>query len=106
MSAYLRRVHSQGGFGVVERKGEAQAGAIFLKIDNLSQGTTQLFMPASQSELSESQGRQFTPVVKLLRAEELQLRFTRELKRDNDLWILAIESQTGQNFLRDDEIIL
>jgi hypothetical protein len=106
VSAYLKRVHVQGGFAVVARKGEAQAGAIFLKVENLRTGQLQLFTPASQSEINTPYARYFTCVVTDISAQNLTERLAREVKRDSDLWIIAVESQAGAHFLLPEEIIL
>ena len=52
VSAYIRRCHLEGAFAVVRRRGAAEAGAIFVKLDRLD-GTAALFAPAPQSLVDE-----------------------------------------------------
>ncbi len=101
VSAYLRRCASEGAFAVLRRRGAAEAGAIFVRVDG--QGSVcQLYGPAPQSELrNDGVDRQWTrlheaPSVSGLEAEE---RLKRELKFDPDIWIVEVENSRGEHFL-------
>src|SRR5579863_4431246 len=51
VSAYLRRCAVEGAVATLRRRGAAEAGAIFVKIDRLDRSAA-LFAPAPQSELA------------------------------------------------------
>ncbi len=56
VAAYLRRVALEGAYAMLRRRGAAEAGAIFVKIDRLD-GRAALFEPAPQSECRRSRRR-------------------------------------------------
>src|SRR4051812_48583448 len=62
VSAYLRRCGVEGVEAVLRKRGAAEAGAIFVKVDHLD-GTASLFGPAPQSFLDDSGERMFAPVM-------------------------------------------
>lgn len=100
VSAYLRRCALEGAFAVLRRRGAAEAGAIFVKIDRLD-GTAALFGPAPQSELKDGEDRMFA---KLHREEwidtsEAERRLATEIRFDPDLWIVEAEDRQGRCFL-------
>ena len=101
VSAYIRRCAGEGAFAVLRRRGAAEAGAIFVKID-LPDGACQLFGPAPQSELRDDGiDRQWTRLhqqesIDTAAAEE---RLRRELSFDPDLWIVEVEQSGGRSFL-------
>jgi hypothetical protein len=101
VAAYLRRCVVEGAFAVLRRRGAAEAGTVFVKIDPLD-GTARLFGPAPQS-LAGGQpyerlfsavdlGAEPTPL-----AAEAKLR--REIAFDSDLWIVEVEDRKGRHFL-------
>ncbi len=100
VSAYLRRCEVEGAVAVLRRRGAAEAGAIFIKVDLLD-GTAFLFGPAPQSELKDGEDRLFGVLHKdskitPLEAEE---RLKREISFDPDLWIVEVEDRQGRSFL-------
>ena len=58
VSAYLRRCALEGAVAVLRRRGAAEAGAIFVKVDRLD-GAAALYGPAPQSEAHENGERLF-----------------------------------------------
>jgi hypothetical protein len=100
VSAYLRRCAVEGAFAVLRRRGAAEAGAIFIKIDLLD-GTALLFGPAPQSELKEGEDRIFSALHKDARIEpgEAEKRLAHEISFDPDLWIVEVEDRQGRSFL-------
>lgn len=100
VSAYLRRCAHEGAVAVLRRRGAAEAGAIFVKVDRLD-GAAALFGPAPQSEMREAGNRLFTR----LHAEpwidpaEAEAKLARQAKFDPDLWILETEDRQGRSFL-------
>ncbi len=101
VAALIRQVEIQGAFAMLRRRGAAEAGAIFVKIDRLD-GNAALYGPAPQSEdLPEGVARLF---VRLHSEEwrqplELEERLQREMSFDPDLWIVEIEDRKGRTFL-------
>jgi hypothetical protein len=104
VAALIRRAAGEGAFAVLRRRGAAEAGAIFVKIDCLD-GRTALFGPAPQTELAESVergvDRVFTRVHRddWIEPEQAERRLKRELDFDPDLWIVEIEDREGRAFL-------
>ena len=102
VSAYLRRLSCDGIPGVVLRRGNAEAGAIFIRVDRLD-GTCDLYGPAPQTAFSGSTsgGRLFVRfgAPKALPDREVEQRLSREVAFDPDLWIIAIESRDGRHGL-------
>lgn len=99
VAAYLRRCATAGVTAVLRRRGAAEAGAIFVKVDRLD-GSAALYGPAPQSE-AQPYGRRFDRVhapdwIEAARAEE---RLRREIAFDVDLWIIEVEDRLGRNFL-------
>lgn len=88
VSALLRRVQGEGGFGAVVRRGNAQAGAIFLIIRSRD-GTVRLLTPAPQS-MNETSDRRF--VERAVSGEdEVSTMLQSEQRFDSDLWIVECE---------------
>ena len=101
VSAYLRRCAVEGAFAVLRRRGAAEAGAIFVKVD-LRDGQCMLFGPAPQSETgADGRDRLWQPMhesetLDTIAAEE---RLRREINFDPDLWIVEVENSGGKHFL-------
>ncbi|ENN86199.1 hypothetical protein RHSP_33907 [Rhizobium freirei PRF 81] len=93
VSAMTRRLFARGDFAAVERKGEEQAGAIFIR-QRFRDGLETLYAPAPQSlfDGKEGGGRLFE--IRIDRKEPAEIRETldRELKFDPDLWIVELEA--------------
>jgi hypothetical protein len=103
VAAYLRRCNVEGVFAAVRRHGAEEAGAIFVKINRLD-GTCALYGPAPQSAFDEAQpaDRLFVVLVGRDRpaAEaDIEVRLTKEIRFDPDLWIIEVEDRAGRNFL-------
>jgi hypothetical protein len=95
VAAYLRRCGVEGVSAALRRRGAAEAGAIFVKVDHLN-GHATLYEPAPQSVTADAEPgveRLFArahkePSIDSNKAEE---RLKRELAFDPDLWIVEIE---------------
>lgn len=100
VSAYIRRCEVEGAFAVLRRRGAAEAGAIFIKLDCLD-GRAALFGPAPQSEAREGVDRTFARTHKeeWLEPAEIEARLAREIRFDPDLWIVEVEDRAGRSFL-------
>jgi hypothetical protein len=90
----------EGAYAALRRRGAAEAGAIFVKIDRLD-GSAALLGPAPQSEMPVGVDRLFT---RLHREEwiapaDIEERVIREIKFDPDLWFVEVEDREGRSFL-------
>lgn len=102
VSAYLRRLSGEGQFGAVVKKGAEEAGAIFVKVNRLD-GTAELYGPAPQTSFDEDHptDRRWRALVPAPGAPEADVdaRLERERRFDSDLWIVEIETRTGEHHL-------
>jgi hypothetical protein len=104
VAALIRQVANAGCFAVLRRRGAAEAGAIFVKVDRLD-GRAALFGPAAQTELAESVERGIDRVFTRLHREEwvdpdeAERRLKRQIDFDPDLWIVEIEDRQGRAFI-------
>ena len=98
-SAFLRRCAVEGVDAVLRRRGAAEAGAIFVKVDHLN-GTASLFAPAPQSLVSaDGQDRLFAPVLSAVPPSDVEERMKREMRFDPDLWLLEVDTADGRHLL-------
>jgi hypothetical protein len=107
VSAYLRRVNSAFVHAALVRRGDADAGAIYIKVAALD-GTAQVFAPLS-AELAEmtpseslivEEGRAWQPVYKAQAGEaEADAYLAKQASRDPDMWVLEVEAGEDQHFL-------
>jgi hypothetical protein len=104
VSAYLRRLNSSFISAALVRRGDSDAGAIYIKIARLD-GTCQIYAPLS-AHLAEAmpgdalildEGRAWQPVYSP-HAEETQADeyLARQASRDPDIWILEVEMPEGK----------
>lgn len=102
VAAYVRTCHARGAYAVVRRRGAAEAGALFIKIDYLD-GTCALYGPAPQSMFEDDPARSDRQFV-LMGAEraepaDIEARLAREMRFDTDLWIVEVEDREGRHGL-------
>ena len=95
VSAYLRRCNADTATSaVLRRRGSAEAGAVYVKLDCLD-GRTAVFGPAPQDdELGE---RRFIRIHKSewIDAPDAEARLRRALGFDADVWIVEVENRDG-----------
>ena len=98
VSAYLRRCASEDAVAVLRRRGAAEAGAIFVKVDRLD-GSAGLFGPAPQSS-GDGSDRVFVRFHKedWIDPASAEQRLAREISFDPDLWIIEVEDRRGRVF--------
>jgi hypothetical protein len=97
VAAYIRRCEIEGAFAVLRRRGAAEAGAIFVKIDRLD-GRTALYGPAPQSEVAERGVERLWRRAhreEWIEPAEVEKRLRREIDFDPDLWIVEVEDRNG-----------
>lgn len=95
VSAFLRRCNGSGDIvAVLRRRGVAEAGAVYIKLDRLD-GRTAVFGPAPQDDTFGE--RRFIRVHKnpWVDALDAETRLGRAIGFDPDLWIIEVESRTG-----------
>jgi hypothetical protein len=101
VSALIRRAEVQGASAILRRRGAAEAGALFIKIDRLD-GHAALLAPAPQSAaMPEGVDRQFSRAhpQEWIDPAEAEARLKREIAFDPDLWIVEIEDRAGRAFV-------
>jgi hypothetical protein len=107
VSAYLRRVNAEFVHAALVRRGDADAGAIYIKIASLD-GTAQVYAPLSAelAEMSPSDGlivedgRAWQPVYNPSAGEaEADEYLSRQAGRDPDIWILEVETSQERHLL-------
>ncbi|MEF3368012.1 DUF1491 family protein [Methylocystis sp. 9N] len=101
VSALIRRAGVEGASAMLRRRGAAEAGAIFIKLDRLD-GRAAVYGPAPQSEEPPpGVDRQFARLHPgdWLDPAEAEDRLKREIKFDSDLWIVEIEDRDGRVFV-------
>jgi hypothetical protein len=101
VSAYIRRCEVENVVAMLRKRGAAEAGAIFVKVDRLD-GTAALYGPAPQTETAElgvdrlwtrMHEADFVPV------PDVEARLVKEQRFDPDLWIIETEDRAGRCFL-------
>jgi hypothetical protein len=101
VSAYVRRVNAAAAMAVVARRGDGDAGAIFIKLSTLD-GLAQVLRPASSGIEGAESERFWSPAFKEPRAEaEADAYLARQRDFDADLWIVEVEDKAGRHFLDD-----
>ncbi len=97
VSAYIRTREVAGISAMLRRRGAAEAGAIYVKVDCLN-GHAALYGPAPQSLLDDAGERRFHI---MLEADPLAIedRMAREIKFDPDLWFIEVEDRSGSSGL-------
>ena len=107
--ALVRRANDAGAFAVLSRRGAAEAGTIYVLVDDLG-GGVRLYGPAmagfdrgEQEPSAGLDGRRFRPIHVETRADALT-HLEREANFDPDLWIVEIEDREGRSFLDPDSL--
>ena len=98
VSAYIRRCEIEGLVAVLRRRGAAEAGALYVKLDWLD-GRATLFGPAPQS--GSDGDRRFIRLHKdeAIDPPDAETKLKREIGFDPDIWIVEVESRDGTTFL-------
>jgi hypothetical protein len=93
VAALIRRMFASGGFAAVERKGAAEAGAIFIR-QRFRDGLETLYAPAPQSVFEEEKpdDRRFEVRDDRSQPREVADMLEREIRFDQDLWVVELET--------------
>ncbi len=101
VAAYIRRIEVEGLVAMLRRRGAAEAGAIFIKLDFLD-GKSALYAPAPQSMTGDDDlDRKFqrAHLAEVLDNADIEDRIAKELRFDSDLWLVEVEDRGGRHFL-------
>lgn len=94
VAAYVRRCHGANCPAFVTRKGDPDAGDILIVIDRLDR-TQRLY----GRERNAKGDLVFAPLTDWSDALTVQAAVDKQVKFDADLWLIAVESRTGEAFL-------
>jgi hypothetical protein len=102
IKAYLRRCNLEGAAALIERRGDSDAGAIYIKVSRLD-GSAGLFGPAPGGLGARDNERRWQPCLAApVTAEaEVDSYLARQAAFDPDLWIVVVEDRHGRHFLED-----
>ena len=102
VQAYLRICSVNGVSGVVVRRGDPDAGAIFVRVNRLD-GTSDLYGPAAAGMDGTEAERRFAPALPKLPAAdaEADAYIAKQRGYDPDLWIVETEDRRGRHHLGD-----
>ncbi|GBU19406.1 MULTISPECIES: DUF1491 family protein [Methylobacterium] len=100
VSAHLRRLNDAGIPAVLRRRGAAEAGAIFAKVDRLD-GSADLYGPAPQALFTEADSgdRLFARLLAQVSPLDAEERLAKEVRFDPDLWVIEIDDREGRHCL-------
>ncbi len=105
VDAYLRRCAGEGLAVYLERRGDADAGAIFIKVDYLN-GEIMVYAPAVSAfdaDHDDRQWRQLTGPDPVGEGEAAQA-IERQASFDPDIWVIVVEDRTGAALLDENMI--
>jgi len=102
VKAYMRRCQGEGAPVVLQRRGDADAGAIYIKVSRLD-GSAALYGPAPASLGATDNDRRWRPCLAtdLAPEPEADAYLARQVAFDPDLWIVVVEDRLGRHFLAD-----
>ncbi|MBX2804740.1 MAG: DUF1491 family protein [Hyphomicrobiales bacterium] len=105
ISAYIRRLGSEFIPAVIARKGDPDAGAIYIKIATLD-GQARILRPAMAGLHDAATDRSWSMAFEGNSVDERQADeyLARQTKFDSDMWVIEIEDREGRHRL-DDAII-
>lgn len=102
VKAYIRSCNVKGVPAVVVNRGDADAGAIYIKVDILN-GSCWLFTPAPAGFATGDHERLWVSFSgeEPTTYEEANTYIERQMKFDPDVWLIELEDQQGHHFLDD-----
>ena len=102
VQAYLRICASQGLPGVLLRRGDRDAGAIYIRVARLN-GTSDLYGPAAAGTTGSDSERRFAACFADMPVSDAvaDACLARQVSYDGDLWIVEIEDRVGRHSLGD-----
>lgn len=101
VQAYIRICAAEGIPAVLVKRGDRDAGAIYIKLSRLD-GTAELFEPAPAGlEGTETDRRWVRATPAAVPETEIDALIARQRKFDDDLWIVEVEDAKGRHCLDD-----
>ena len=99
VKAYLRRCRGEGADALLVRRGDADAGAIYIKVSRLD-GTALLFGPAPAGLDAAREDRCWEPCLKgdAPAERDVDAYLERQADFDADVWIVVVEDRAGRHF--------
>ncbi|MDC7683568.1 DUF1491 family protein [Asticcacaulis sp. BYS171W] len=94
VSALIRRAEMAGAFAYVLKRGDAQAGAVVLKITHLRDRETFILRQANAGDET-----QWIKPIASHDPDAIETYIERERRFDSDLWVVEIEDTEGRHFL-------
>jgi hypothetical protein len=102
VKAYVRRCAADGSAAFIVRRGDADAGSIFIRVNRLD-GTSILFGPASagleSADVERRWSRRLGPDP--VQDQDVDSYMAREIGFDPDIWLVEVEDRCGRHFLDD-----
>lgn len=100
VGAYIRQLNAIPIPAIVTRRGDQDAGAIFIKI-NMLDGNAQILRPAISGSFSDDGRRYWTPALKdgPKNESDADAYLARQTDFDTDMWIIEVEDREGRHFL-------
>lgn len=102
VKAYLRRCAHEGVDALLVRRGDSDAGAIYVKVSRLD-GTAALFGPAPAGLEEAREERRWQPCLERnpVAESDADAYLARQVEFDPDIWIVAVDDRMGRHFLDD-----
>jgi hypothetical protein len=100
VKAYIRRCFAEGIPAMVVRRGDADAGVVYIKV-SLLDGTAMLFGPAAAGFDRAEGDRRWSLAAATSPDADIEARLAREFRLDPDLWLIEVEDRQGRHFLDD-----
>lgn len=96
VKAFVRQCSVAGRWAVVARRGDPDAGTIYVQVDRLD-GTVRLFGPAPGSAFDDDGERRWAEVSpsEPMTAADARAWLDRRIAFDPDIWIVDLESRDG-----------
>jgi hypothetical protein len=98
VAALVRRAELTGGFAAIARKGDPRAGAVLVRVYNLSDRSTRLYSEAVRGD-GERIWMQPAPGAD---EQALAAYVERSVRIDPDIWVVDVEDKQGRHFLTED----
>lgn len=102
VKAYIRQLSGMAVAVAVARRGDSDAGAIYIKI-NMLDGRAQVLRPALSGLSGDDSGRRWSLIFSNDTSTEAEADayLRRQAEFDPDLWVVEIEDRQGRHFLDD-----
>ncbi len=102
VQGYIRRCQHEGAAAMLIRRGDADAGAIYIKVRSAG-GMALLFGPAPAGLDEMREDRRWQPCLPDAEVKETDADayLARQISFDPDIWIVEVENSGGRHFLDD-----